>query len=542
MLQEPGRKAGGARERKGDGWKSEGTNTSRAMAPERVLILIAMVACVATPAVAVANEAASCGDARYLVEPVEPVAELAAIVVDEGRITLEGPCGVGTGQFVAAGTSPRLRGRLPRCSGRRARVRVAARIAADCEIMEGMLRRRRGRPRREAFRATRSRCGDGRVDLGAGEQCDLASPCPADVSCRDDCTCEPTGTPTTTSTMSPASTTTSFPVAVCGNDRLDPGEACDGADLERASCASLGFPGGTLACAPGCRSFDTRDCFLCGNGQREGAEECDTPDLDGATCNAPGETGGQVSCTTACRLDRRTCFFCGNERVDPGEECDDGNAALGDGCRPDCRTECGNGTVERNEECDDGSRTAGDGCSAQCALEQPFGGGGRRQDCAVTWGVAGGEARQRQECRDGDPGCDRGSTAGECAFLVFYCFNVAEIVIGGPPVCTPTDIARVGLRGSTVSGPHALSPADVDAFLGAMTATLARGGASVSRGGAALQPSPPVTARHLCGATTLHVPLRGTPDTESPARELATEVADSVGAIDRDSLSFVCEP
>lgn len=331
--------------------------------------------------------------------------------------------------------------------------------------------------------------------------------------------------------------------SVCGNGEIEEGESCDGAALGGATCQSLGFPGGTLACAAGCRSFDTRNCFFCGNGRREGAEECDTPDLGGATCNAPGETGGQVNCTPDCRLDRSTCFFCGNGRVDPGEECDDGNAALGDGCRPDCRTECGNGTVERNEECDDGNRIAADGCSALCALEQPFGGGGFRQDCALRWGVAGGEATRRQECQDGDPLCDRGSMPGECAFQVFYCFNVAEIGFGGPAACTPTDVARVALRDSSVTGLRALSPADVDAFLGAVSATLARGGATVSRSGAAVDVSPAVSARRLCGGVILHVPLRqASGSTFRARRKLGTEVTEFAGTLDRDAITLVCEP
>lgn len=43
-------------------------------------------------------------------------------------------------------------------------------------------------------------------------------------------------------------------VTACGNDVLEDGEECDGADLGGADCVSigLGFTGGTLACTPGC--------------------------------------------------------------------------------------------------------------------------------------------------------------------------------------------------------------------------------------------------------------------------------------------------
>ena len=39
---------------------------------------------------------------------------------------------------------------------------------------------------------------------------------------------------------------------LCGNGTIDPGEDCDGANLGGATCASLGFMWGTLACNPGC--------------------------------------------------------------------------------------------------------------------------------------------------------------------------------------------------------------------------------------------------------------------------------------------------
>ncbi len=50
-------------------------------------------------------------------------------------------------------------------------------------------------------------------------------------------------------------------VGTCGNGTTEPGEACDGNDLAGQSCQSLGFAGGTLACAGDCQSFDTSGCF-----------------------------------------------------------------------------------------------------------------------------------------------------------------------------------------------------------------------------------------------------------------------------------------
>ncbi len=46
---------------------------------------------------------------------------------------------------------------------------------------------------------------------------------------------------------------------ICVNGVVDPGEACDGANLVHATCASLGFTGGTLACSASCQ-FDVSSC------------------------------------------------------------------------------------------------------------------------------------------------------------------------------------------------------------------------------------------------------------------------------------------
>jgi uncharacterized membrane protein YgcG len=71
----------------------------------------------------------------------------------------------------------------------------------------------------------------------------------------------------------------------CGNGRIDPGEACDGADLGGETCASvtmLAKPVGTLHCSPAC-TFDLRDC--------RGPLHDDT-DGGGGTSGEGGTTGG----------------------------------------------------------------------------------------------------------------------------------------------------------------------------------------------------------------------------------------------------------
>jgi uncharacterized protein DUF1566 len=100
----------------------------------------------------------------------------------------------------------------------------------------------------------------------------------------------------------------SAPGTTCGNGTREGLEDCDGADLGGASCTSLGFLGGTLACGSSCR-FDTSGCAtdLCGNGVRDGIESCDGADLGGATCASLGFGGGALACTPACGFDPSGC-------------------------------------------------------------------------------------------------------------------------------------------------------------------------------------------------------------------------------------------
>lgn len=63
---------------------------------------------------------------------------------------------------------------------------------------------------------------------------------------------------------------------------------------------------------------------------------------------------------------------CGNGVVDHGEQCDDGNAASGDGCRPNCTIEvCGDGVVDPQEACDDGNASDSSGCEGSCLSLRP---------------------------------------------------------------------------------------------------------------------------------------------------------------------------
>ncbi len=98
----------------------------------------------------------------------------------------------------------------------------------------------------------------------------------------------------------------------CGNGVLEPPEICDGADHGTATCASLSFGGGTLACAGNCR-FDFSGCWdappVCGDNVAEAPEVCDGSDLVGYNCIAMGyANGGDLACLDDCSgYDTDTC-------------------------------------------------------------------------------------------------------------------------------------------------------------------------------------------------------------------------------------------
>ena len=97
---------------------------------------------------------------------------------------------------------------------------------------------------------------------------------------------------------------------------------------------------------------------LCGNDKIDGGEACDDGNLD------DGDT-----CSSLCQDQAE----CGNNILEDhlGEECDDGNFDQFDGCSSSC-TICGNGVVSpANEECDEGLENGPNSalCDAFCTLK-----------------------------------------------------------------------------------------------------------------------------------------------------------------------------
>ncbi|MBL8919844.1 MAG: DUF4215 domain-containing protein [Myxococcaceae bacterium] len=104
----------------------------------------------------------------------------------------------------------------------------------------------------------------------------------------------------------------------------------------------------------------------CGDGQRTGGELCD----DGNMIDTDG-------CTRACVFSAAGPF-CGDAMMNGGEACDDGNLVSGDGCEIDCTATvmatpgnvCGDGVRRGSELCDDGNTVAADGCETDCTPTQ----------------------------------------------------------------------------------------------------------------------------------------------------------------------------
>ena len=106
-----------------------------------------------------------------------------------------------------------------------------------------------------------------------------------------------------------------YQAAQCGDNIRNGTEVCDGIlGLGLNTCKSLGFDGGTLGCNLTCSAFNTANCYYqaaqCGNNQAEQGEACDGTDLNSATCESLGEGHGTVSCKNDCSgFNVKNCVF-----------------------------------------------------------------------------------------------------------------------------------------------------------------------------------------------------------------------------------------
>lgn len=126
---------------------------------------------------------------------------------------------------------------------------------------------------------------------------------------------------------------------MCGDSVVDTGEDCDTANMDGQDCVSQGCTGGVLTCDGTC-SFVLAACTgcggVCGDDTVDTGEECDGADLDGETCSSQGCTGGTLACDGACGFDVSGCTGCGTTNcVDDDGTCPTGCDASTDN---DCTT------------------------------------------------------------------------------------------------------------------------------------------------------------------------------------------------------------
>jgi hypothetical protein len=286
-------------------------------------------------------------------------------------------------------------------------------------------------------------CGDGAIDgeeecdgddLGV-ESCATLGFDAGELACSATCTFDDSGC--------------ELSMGRCGDGAIDAGEACDGTNLDGASCDSLGFAEGALACTAEC-TFDTTDCsggsVNCGDGQLSAGESCDADELGAQTCVTLGFASGELACSDECTFDTAACSDCGDGVQAMTEQCDgadpDGAScqSLGfDGGTLDCATDCtfdesactflscGDGMITGNEECDG---VALDGATCQSL---GFDAGTLACDSNCTF-----ETTSCAECGDGEKelteacdGSDFGSTTCASLSTPMQPFNA------GPLSCTP---------------------------------------------------------------------------------------------------------
>ncbi len=242
----------------------------------------------------------------------------------------------------------------------------------------------------------------------------------------------------------------------CGDGFVDPGEQCDGANLDGASCQSLGHYRlqGVLSCTAGC-AYDLSDCGgRCGDEfvDTGDGEQCDGENFNGASCQSLGYGAGQIACTAECRRDLSGCSsVCGNSYREAGEDCDDGDTEEGDGCSASCQVEpgwtcdvsaepsacapaCGDGLTVADEPCD-GDDLGGESCES-------LGYYGGTLACAgdCTFELGGCEAAGF--CGDGIIHPERGEECDGDTVPADACVQ-AGFLLGGPATCESNCLLRL---------------------------------------------------------------------------------------------------
>ncbi len=410
-----------------------------------------------------------------------------AIVLDESQISLvmgSGSCPSTSVRLTPGRKGTRIRARWASCSGIVGTVRLRANIDATCQTMKGGVadskQNFKGR-----FTATLSRCGDGVVEAGDGEQCEPPGTATCDASCHlvgcgDHCVCSAGQTSCAGSCVD---------LLTDVNDCGACGAACRASHAEplcvSGSChftCDPGFADCDHMAANGCEIDLTRSAANCG----ACGKQCSTPGGGLGACVA-GVCAVGSSCTpphTACgkscvdlQTDPHNCGSCGNA-CGSGLGCQAGSCGCAAGtsvCSGHCvdleadARNCGQcGThCPTNETCTSAKCTCPTGftaCSATSCVDLTS----DIKNCGQCGNVCTGGnicAMGRCRCPDGEDLCgaqcaDRNTDPNNCGQCGHQCLPGGACVAGicecnpGQNVCSgrcvdeltdPDNCGRCGL-------------------------------------------------------------------------------------------------
>ena len=284
---------------------------------------------------------------------------------------------------------------------------------------------------------TVSKCGDGFIDVAAGEQCEIGGKVEATCQTYDSTKkWKEGGVPGCSTSCRLTVGTCEEGEAVCGDGLKTGGEACDKGDKTPIACIAFDYTknwkaGGAAKCADDCESIEQGTCeeveteAVCGDGiWSVPSEACDKAAKTPCLLFDPSkkwQDGGVAHCSDDCKtLSIGTCVEaeaeCGDGYKNGAEVCDtvgdtstkacsdldstkmwqDDSVAT---CKDDCsgysmdtcvEKICGNGTKDEGEVCDPNDEGTADEPGSATQTCQEF-------DSTKNW-QAGGSATCKADC------------------------------------------------------------------------------------------------------------------------------------------------